>query len=67
MLTDSGVNAMSAKQVAAMMETDDSYAGSETFTKLENKCIEIINEVLNDNSNHPFKGNIDKIESLLVV
>ena len=35
MLTDSGVNAMSDKQMAAMMEADDSYAGSETFTKLE--------------------------------
>ncbi len=35
MLTDSGVNAMSDKQLAAMMEADDSYAGSETFTKLE--------------------------------
>ena len=34
MLTDSGVNAMSDKQQAAMMEADDSYAGSDTFTKL---------------------------------
>lgn len=41
MLTDSGVNAMSDKQLAAMMESDDSYAGSETFTKLENKIREI--------------------------
>lgn len=41
MLTDSGVNAMSDKQLAAMMEADDSYAGSETFTKLENKIQEI--------------------------
>ena len=41
MLTDSGVNAMSDKQLAAMMETDDSYAGSETFTKLETKIQEI--------------------------
>jgi len=37
MLTDSGVNAMSDKQMAVMMEADDSYAGSETFTKLEAK------------------------------
>ena len=37
MLTDSGVNAMSDKQLASMMEADDSYAGSTTFTKLENK------------------------------
>lgn len=41
MLTDSGVNAMSDKQLAAMMEADDSYAGSETFTKLENKIQEL--------------------------
>lgn len=41
MLTDSGVNAMSDKQQAAMMEADDSYAGSETFTKLENKIRDI--------------------------
>ena len=41
MLTDSGVNAMSDKQLAAMMEADDSYAGSSTFTKLENKIKEI--------------------------
>ena len=41
MLTDSGVNAMSDKQQAAMMEADDSYAGSNTFTKLENKIEEI--------------------------
>jgi len=43
MLTDSGVNAMSDKQMAAMMEADDSYAGSETFTKLENKLQQIFN------------------------
>ncbi|WP_242856100.1 tryptophanase [Ruminiclostridium josui] len=41
MLTDSGVNAMSDKQLAAMMEADDSYAGSETFSKLESKITEI--------------------------
>ena len=41
MLTDSGVNAMSDQQQAAMMVADDSYAGSETFTKLENKIQEI--------------------------
>jgi tryptophanase len=34
MLTDSGVNAMSDNQVAAMNRADDSYAGSESFTRL---------------------------------
>lgn len=41
MLTDSGVNAMSDQQLAAMMVADDSYAGSETFSRLENKITEI--------------------------
>jgi tryptophanase len=41
MLTDSGVNAMSDKQLASMMEADDSYAGSETFSKVENKVRDI--------------------------
>jgi tryptophanase len=34
MLTDSGVNAMSDRQVAASMIADDSYAGSETCNRL---------------------------------
>ena len=41
MLTDSGVNAMSDRQMAAMMIADDSYAGSETFYRLEAKIQEI--------------------------
>ncbi|MCL2806199.1 MAG: tryptophanase [Treponema sp.] len=41
MLTDSGVNAMSQAQYAAMMNADDSYAGSETFYRLENAIKEI--------------------------
>ncbi len=43
MLTDSGVNAMSDRQQAAMLIADDSYAGSATFTRLENKLKEIFN------------------------
>ena len=41
MLTDSGVNAMSDRQQATMMVADDSYAGSETYFRLENKVREI--------------------------
>jgi len=39
MLTDSGTNAMSDNQLAAMMVSDDAYAGSESFYKLA-KAIE---------------------------
>jgi len=35
MLTDSGTNAMSDNQLAAMMVSDDAYAGSESFYKLQ--------------------------------
>ncbi|MDF2891914.1 MAG: tnaA [Clostridia bacterium] len=41
MLTDSGVNAMSDRQQSAMLVADDSYAGSETFVRLESKLQEI--------------------------
>jgi tryptophanase len=41
MLTDSGVNAMSDRQIAAMMTAEDSYAGSVTFTRLKDKIEEI--------------------------
>jgi tryptophanase len=41
MLTDSGVNAMSDRQQAAMLLADDAYAGSATFTRLHEKLTEI--------------------------
>ena len=41
MITDSGVNAMSDKQVAAMHVADDSYAGSETFNRLKDAVKEV--------------------------
>jgi len=41
MLTDSGVNAMSQAQYAAMLNADDSYAGSETFYRLEEALTEV--------------------------
>jgi tryptophanase len=41
MLTDSGVNAMSDRQEAAMCIADDSYAGSETFVRHEKKLKEL--------------------------
>jgi len=113
MLTDSGTNAMSDNQLAAMMVADDAYAGSESFTKLKSAINDVlglshvlpvhqgraaehlisrvlikpgdtvimnyhfttskvhvlfaggaveelcIDEALNTQSNHPFKGNMD--------
>ncbi|MDO5746275.1 MAG: tryptophanase [Actinomycetaceae bacterium] len=41
MLTDSGVNAMSDRQQAAMFLADDAYAGSQTFFRLSKKIKEI--------------------------
>lgn len=41
MLTDSGTNAMSDRQTAAMMVADDSYAGSASFARLAEKLEEI--------------------------
>ncbi len=41
MLTDSGTNAMSDNQQAAMMQADDAYAGSESFYRLLDSVKEI--------------------------
>lgn len=41
MLTDSGVNAMSDNQLSAMMQADDSYAGSQTFDRLKAKIEDV--------------------------
>jgi tyrosine phenol-lyase len=41
MLTDSGTNAMSDNQLAAMMVSDDAYAGSESFYRLADAVQEI--------------------------
>jgi tryptophanase len=41
MLTDSGTNAMSDNQQAAMMQSDDAYAGSESFYRLLDAVREI--------------------------
>jgi tyrosine phenol-lyase len=42
MLTDSGTNAMSDNQLAAMMVSDDAYAGGESFYKLETTVREVM-------------------------
>lgn len=117
MLTDSGTNASSDNQMAAMMQADDAYAGSSSFDRLEQSIQDVlgfkfvlpvhqgraaehliskvfikpgdtvimnyhfttskvhvllaggtveelcIDEGLNTQSNHPFKGNMD-IEKL---
>ena len=44
MLTDSGTNAMSDNQVAAMSVADDSYAGSASYYKLEKAIQDVFNQ-----------------------
>ena len=42
MLTDSGTNAMSDNQLAAMMRADDAYAGSQSFERLQKAVEEVL-------------------------
>ncbi len=42
MLTDSGTNAMSDNQMAAMLQADDAYAGSQSFYRLEQAVQEVL-------------------------
>ena len=42
MLTDSGTNAMSDNQVAAMFHADDAYAGSQSFERLHKAVEEVL-------------------------
>lgn len=42
LLTDSGTNAMSDKQLSAMMIADDAYAGSESFVRLTDAVRDIL-------------------------
>ena len=42
MLTDSGTNAMSDNQLAAMMQADDAYAGSISFEKLKKGVLDVL-------------------------
>ena len=42
MLTDSGTNAMSDNQIAAMFQADDAYAGSQSFEKLHQAVQEVL-------------------------
>lgn len=42
MLTDSGTNAMSDRQISAMMVADDAYAGSESFYRLADAVRDVL-------------------------
>ena len=42
MLTDSGTNAMSDNQLAAMMQADEAYAGSQSFVRLQKAVEEVL-------------------------
>lgn len=42
MLTDSGTNAMSDNQIAAMFQADDAYAGSQSFVRLQQAVEDVL-------------------------
>lgn len=46
MLTDSGTNAMSDNQLASMMQADDAYAGSQSFTRMESAINDVFGKKL---------------------
>jgi tryptophanase len=46
MLTDSGTNAMSDNQLAAMMQADDAYAGSQSFVRLQTAVKDVLGKEL---------------------
>ncbi len=46
MLTDSGTNAMSDNQLAAMMQADDAYAGSQSYIRLEKAVRDVMGKQL---------------------
>ncbi|MDY0100248.1 MAG: tryptophanase [Bacteroidales bacterium] len=46
MLTDSGTNAMSDKQISKMMVADDAYAGSQSFKTFEKSVFDIFGKKL---------------------
>ena len=44
MLTDSGTNAMSDNQLSAMMRADDAYAGSQSFIRLQQAVLDVLDK-----------------------
>jgi tryptophanase len=44
MLTDSGTNAMSDDQLSAMMRSDDAYAGSQSFMRLQHAVEDVLDK-----------------------
>lgn len=65
MLTDSGVNAMSDNQYAAMMRVDDAYAGSMTFYEFADAVKDVLgyNHVMNVHQGRAAEHLISKVFS----